>query len=96
MRNRTIGGVELGAGGDFLRRDFARFRFFIYRRKELRGLPVVGRNDAAELALAADLAHCLRPEVGIEHIVPDFASLMRTLGIVEALNTVPPKTPHRL
>ncbi len=58
-------------GAILLRRVLARLPFFTSPSKELRGFPVVMGDDAAELALAADLAVGLRPEVGIEHVVAD-------------------------
>ena len=54
-------------------------------RERLGSFPVVVGDDPAELALAADFSHGLRPEVGIEHVVADLFALMRPLGVVSGL-----------
>jgi hypothetical protein len=82
MKIREKQGEFPRQGAAVLRRLLARLRLFSCRPKELRGLPVVVCDNAAELALAADLAVGLWPEAGIEHVVSDLSPLMQPLRVV--------------
>lgn len=82
VRIRDERNGNLGASIVVPRRVTARLPSFTSCLTNPRGFPVIVRDDSAELAPVADLAHGLWAEVRIEHVVAELPALMRPLGVI--------------